>query len=54
MLILTLGGDYYDDTFNMYSADLSFKNFNFSIFLSAEPLKILKKHESSSRSRKNK
>lgn len=36
MLILTLGGDYYYDTFNMYSADLSFKNFNFSIFLSAE------------------
>jgi hypothetical protein len=36
MLILTLGGDYYDDTFNMYFADLSFKNFNFSIFLSAE------------------
>ena len=35
-LILTLGGDFYSNTFNMYSADLSFKNLNFSIFLTAE------------------
>ena len=35
-LILTLGGDFFNNTFNMYSANLSFKNLNFSIFLTAE------------------
>ena len=39
-LILTLGGDFLNNTFNMYSVNLSYKNLNFSIFLTAEQTQL--------------